>query len=149
MTRLTPIALQGHPGKMKREALARRLTTIPPAMTLAEAVENTRIHRVAGRTGARTAVVTRHPCRAPHHPSSEVGRIGGARCRCRARCRGRTMGFSSWMHGRSSAAMSWRYCANPSRSVSSEYNLQSVINLCDFTSIANRLLAASRSGRGR
>jgi predicted ATPase with chaperone activity len=35
--------------------LARRLTTILPAMTLAEAIETTRIHRVAGRTGARTA----------------------------------------------------------------------------------------------
>jgi magnesium chelatase family protein len=38
--------------------LARRLTTILPAMTLAEAIETTRIHRVAGLTGARTAVVT-------------------------------------------------------------------------------------------
>jgi predicted ATPase with chaperone activity len=33
--------------------LARRLTTILPAMTLAEAVETTRIHRVADRTGVR------------------------------------------------------------------------------------------------
>jgi predicted ATPase with chaperone activity len=38
--------------------LARRLTTILPAMTLAEAIDTTRIHRVAGRTGARTAWVT-------------------------------------------------------------------------------------------
>ena len=36
--------------------LARRLTTILPAMTLAEAIETTRIHRVAGLTGDRTAV---------------------------------------------------------------------------------------------
>jgi len=36
--------------------LARRLTTILPAMTLAEAIETTRIHRVAGLTGARTAL---------------------------------------------------------------------------------------------
>jgi len=35
--------------------LARRLTTILPAMTLAEAIETTRIHRVAGLTGDRTA----------------------------------------------------------------------------------------------
>jgi predicted ATPase with chaperone activity len=34
--------------------LARRLTTILPAMTLAEAIETTRIHRVAGLTGDRT-----------------------------------------------------------------------------------------------
>src|SRR5262245_47448142 len=38
--------------------LARRLTTILPAMTLAEAIETTRIPRVAGRLGDRTAVVT-------------------------------------------------------------------------------------------
>jgi magnesium chelatase family protein len=38
--------------------LARRLTTILPAMTLAEAIETTRLHRVAGRTGDRTAFVT-------------------------------------------------------------------------------------------
>jgi magnesium chelatase family protein len=41
--------------------LARRLTTILPAMTLAEAMETTRIHRVAGLTGARTAFVTVYP----------------------------------------------------------------------------------------
>jgi hypothetical protein len=43
--------------------LARRLTTILPAMTLAEAIETTRIHSVAGLTGARTAVVTTRPFR--------------------------------------------------------------------------------------
>jgi predicted ATPase with chaperone activity len=58
--------------------LARRLTTILPAMTLAEAIETTRIHRVAGRTGDRTAWVTTRPCRAPHHTLSEAGLIGGA-----------------------------------------------------------------------
>ncbi|MDQ3828389.1 MAG: ATP-binding protein [Candidatus Tectomicrobia bacterium] len=34
-------------------------------------------HRVAGRTGRRTAVVTTRPRRAPHHPISDVGVIGG------------------------------------------------------------------------
>jgi magnesium chelatase family protein len=57
--------------------LARRLTTILPAMTLAEAIETTRIHRDAGLTGGRTALVTTGPCRAPHHPISDVGLIGG------------------------------------------------------------------------
>jgi magnesium chelatase family protein len=41
------------------------------------ALETTRIHRVAGRTGARTALVTTRPCRAPHHTIADVGRIGG------------------------------------------------------------------------
>jgi predicted ATPase with chaperone activity len=56
--------------------LARRITTILPAMTLAEALEITRIHRVAGRTGDRTAWVTTRPFRAPHHPISDAGLIG-------------------------------------------------------------------------
>jgi magnesium chelatase family protein len=57
--------------------LARRLTTLLPAMTPAEAIETTRLHRVAGLTGDRTALVTTRPCRAPHHTISDVGLIGG------------------------------------------------------------------------
>ncbi len=57
--------------------LARRRTTLLPAMTLAEALETMGIHRVAGLTGARTALVTTRPCRAPHQTVSAVGRIGG------------------------------------------------------------------------
>jgi hypothetical protein len=57
--------------------LARRLTTILPAMTLAEAIETTRIHRVVGLTDDRTALVTTRPFRAPHHTISDVGLIGG------------------------------------------------------------------------
>jgi predicted ATPase with chaperone activity len=53
-------------GKLR---LAHRLTTILPAMTLPEAIETTRIHRVAGRTGDRTALVTTRPCRPPLTPS--------------------------------------------------------------------------------
>jgi magnesium chelatase family protein len=57
--------------------LARRFTTILPAMSLAEALETTRIHRVAGLTGDRTALVTTRPCRAPSQTISDVGLIGG------------------------------------------------------------------------
>jgi magnesium chelatase family protein len=46
-------------------------------MRLAEALETMRIHRVAGLTGARTAVVTTRPFRAPHHTISDVRLIGG------------------------------------------------------------------------
>src|SRR5262249_9781885 len=46
------------------------LTTLLPVVRLAEAVETTRIHRVAGLTGDRTAWVTTRPYRAPHHPIS-------------------------------------------------------------------------------
>jgi magnesium chelatase family protein len=57
--------------------LARRLTTILPAMTLAKALETTRIHRVAGRTGAHAVLVTTRPYRAPPHTIAAVGLIGG------------------------------------------------------------------------
>jgi magnesium chelatase family protein len=46
-------------------------------LTLAEAVETTCIHSVAGLTGDRTALVTTSPCRAPHHTISDVRLIGG------------------------------------------------------------------------
>ena len=57
--------------------LAQRVTTLLPAMTLAEALETTPIHRVAGRTGARPALVTARPCRAPPHTIADAGLIGG------------------------------------------------------------------------
>jgi magnesium chelatase family protein len=70
------LLMLGPPGAGK-SMLARRLTTILPAMTLAEANDTTRIHSVAGLTGDRTAFVTTRPFRAPHHPISDVGLIGG------------------------------------------------------------------------
>jgi magnesium chelatase family protein len=73
--------------------LARRLTTILPDMTLAEAIDTTSIHRVAGLTGDRTALVTTRPCRAPHHTISDVGLIG------------RRAGAAAW---RRVAGASWR-----------------------------------------
>ena len=48
-----------------------------PAMTLAEAIETTRIHHAAGLTGGRTALVTTRPFCAPHQTISEAGLIGG------------------------------------------------------------------------
>jgi magnesium chelatase family protein len=69
------LLLLGPPGAGK-SMLARRLTTILPAMTLAEAIETTRIHRVAGLTGDRTALVITRPCRAPHQTISDAGLIG-------------------------------------------------------------------------
>jgi magnesium chelatase family protein len=50
---------------------------LPPQGRCAEALETTRIHSVAGRTGDRTALVTTRPFRAPHHTISDAGLIGG------------------------------------------------------------------------
>ncbi len=55
----------------------RRLTTILPAMRLAEGLNTTRLHRVAGRTGGHTAFATTRPCHALPHTISDVGWIGG------------------------------------------------------------------------
>jgi Magnesium chelatase, subunit ChlI len=86
-----------------------QLTTVLPAMILAEAIGTTRIHRVAGLTGDRTALVTTRPFRAPHHTISNAGLISvGATGRCRARCRWRTTPYSLWINCPSAAAMSWR-----------------------------------------
>jgi magnesium chelatase family protein len=50
--------------------MARRLSTLLPDMTLAEAIETTRIHSVAGRTGGRATLVRTRACHAPDHISS-------------------------------------------------------------------------------
>jgi magnesium chelatase family protein len=57
--------------------LARRLATILPAMILPEALDTTRMQRVAGLTGERTGLVTTRPFRAPHQTISDVGLIVG------------------------------------------------------------------------
>jgi predicted ATPase with chaperone activity len=45
------MAAMGCDYQEEKSMLARRLTTILPAMTLAEAIETTRIHRVASAIG--------------------------------------------------------------------------------------------------
>jgi Magnesium chelatase, subunit ChlI len=95
--------------------LARRLTTILPALTLAEAIETTRIHRVAGLTGGRTAVVTTRPFRAPHHTVSDVSVIGGGQLPAPGRCPWPAMASYAWMSGPHARAMSTRSSASRSK----------------------------------
>jgi magnesium chelatase family protein len=61
--------------------LARRLTTIRPAMTLAEAIETMRIHRVAGRTGDGATLVATRLCRPPYPTILDVDLVSLSVCR--------------------------------------------------------------------
>jgi len=66
----------GSPGSGKT-MLARRLATILPPLSLEEALETTKIHSVAGKTGYGSSLVTRRPFRDPHHTISDVALVGG------------------------------------------------------------------------
>ncbi len=70
------LLMVGPPGSGKT-MLARRIPSILPPLSPAEALEVTRIHSVAGELKTRESLVLRRPFRAPHHTVSPVGLLGG------------------------------------------------------------------------
>ena len=72
------VLMVGPPGAGK-SMLARRLPTILPEMTRAEALESTAIHSVAGLVGKEQPLLPSRPFRAPHHTMSAPALAGGGR----------------------------------------------------------------------
>ena len=70
------ILLVGPPGAGK-SMMAKRIPTILPPLTLAEALETTKIHSVAGKLKGGARLMTSRPFRAPHHTISPVALVGG------------------------------------------------------------------------
>ncbi len=70
------ILLVGPPGSGK-SMLSKRLPSIMPPLTLAEALETTKIHSVAGKLKSGSKLMTRRPFRSPHHTISPVAIVGG------------------------------------------------------------------------
>jgi magnesium chelatase family protein len=68
------LLMEGAPGTGKT-MLARRLPSILPPLSRAEAIEVTRIHSVAGVHAG--GLITERPFRAPHHTISPSGLAGG------------------------------------------------------------------------
>lgn len=66
----------GPPGAGK-SMMAKRLPSILPPLSLAEALETTKIHSIAGLLEKNQSLVTRRPFRSPHHTVTEVALVGG------------------------------------------------------------------------
>lgn len=70
------ILMVGPPGAGK-SMMAKRVPTILPPLSLAEALETTKIHSVAGKLSRGSMLMTRRPVRTPHHTVSPVAMVGG------------------------------------------------------------------------
>ena len=70
----------GPPGSGK-SMMAKRLPSILPPLSLAESLETTQIHSIAGKLGSKngnaSALITQRPFRSPHHTISQVALVGG------------------------------------------------------------------------
>ena len=70
------IILIGPPGSGK-SMMAKRIPSILPPLSLAESLETTQIHSVAGKIGSNVSLISQRPFRSPHHTISQVAMTGG------------------------------------------------------------------------
>lgn len=70
------VILIGPPGSGK-SMMAKRLPSILPPLSLAESLETTQIHSVAGKLSNGMSLISQRPFRSPHHTVSQVGLAGG------------------------------------------------------------------------
>lgn len=70
------VILIGPPGAGK-SMMAKRMPSILPPLSLAESLETTEIHSIAGKLGGGTSLIAQRPFRSPHHSISSVALIGG------------------------------------------------------------------------
>lgn len=70
------LLMVGPPGAGK-SMLAKRLPSILPPLSMAEALETTKIHSVAGKLSRGSMLLTTRPFRTPHHTVSPVALVGG------------------------------------------------------------------------
>lgn len=66
----------GAPGSGK-SMMAKCLPSILPPLSLAESLETTKIHSVAGKLGKDSSLIAVRPFRSPHHTISQVAMVGG------------------------------------------------------------------------
>lgn len=66
----------GAPGSGK-SMMAKRIPSILPPLSLAESLETTKIHSVAGKLGKDSSLISCRPFRDPHHTISQTALVGG------------------------------------------------------------------------
>lgn len=70
------LIMVGPPGSGK-SMMAKRLPSILPPLSLAESLETTQIHSVAGKLPDDASLISQRPFRSPHHTVSQVAMTGG------------------------------------------------------------------------
>ena len=70
------VIMIGSPGSGK-SMMAKRLPSILPPLSLAESLETTKIHSVAGKLSKNDSLIATRPFRSPHHTISQVAMVGG------------------------------------------------------------------------